>query len=369
MSLTIKAGTLFTGDQVLFDQTLILDGKEISGFTQSKEDEHPDHDYTGCIVAPAFIDLQLYGAGGKLFNNVQDLETFDAVQQHNLQGGTTRFLITIPTSSLETIFKAIDIVREGMSQNRPGLLGLHLEGPFINPVKRGAHLEEYVIKPDAELVSKIAVYGRGVVKMMTIAPEYFTPELTAILLENGIICSAGHSNASYEESMQGFNNGITAVTHLYNAMSQLGSREAGLAGAAFNHPAVSASIIADGVHVSFPNLEIAHGIMGNRLFLITDSVTESKDGPYRFFKGKNKYVTEAGTLAGSALSMLQAVKNCVEKSGISLSDSLLMASTLPAALIKDQRLGKIRTGGLADLVVFDRNFQLLQVFYEGSLVF
>lgn len=368
MPITIKISTLYTGSQVLFDQVVELDGKYVVSFADAAD--YPaagiNYDFSGSSMAPAFIDLQLYGASGKLFNNVQDLETLAAIHALNLPGGTTRYLVTIPTSSADTIYKAIDIVREGLRLKLPGLLGLHLEGPFINAEKRGAHIEEFVRHPDEPEFEKIIAYGRGVVKMMTVAPEFFTAAQLHSLLEAEVIIAAGHSNASYEQANTSFNQGVKLATHLYNAMSPLGSREPGLTGAVLNHPDIHASIIADGVHCSFASLQLAYKLMGSRLFLITDSVTASDQGPYTFFEAGDRYVTASGTLAGSALSMISAVKNCTLKCGIPMPDSLRMASTLPAAIMGLQHLGQIKPGALADLVIFDANVQIQGVFYEGA---
>lgn len=367
MNTYITHCTLYTGDQVLFDQTLEIKGRHIHSFFSSdfRDSEPEDTDAGGMIVAPAFIDLQLYGAKGKLFNNTQDLETLRAIHAHNLTGGTTRFMVTLSTSSAETIFRAIDTVRQGLELGLPGLLGLHLEGPFINAEKRGAHLQEFVCSPNDELFKKIVDHGRGCVKMMTIAPEFFTSAQIRYLIDAGILLSAGHSNASYEQSITGFNQGISAVTHLYNAMSQFGSREPGLTGASLNYPGLHASIIADGIHCSFKSLEIASRLMQNRLFLITDSVTETNEGPYHFINADDRYLTTSGTLAGSALKMNKAVSNCIRFAGLSLENSLRMASANPAALINLQNLGIVRPGALADLVVLDHQINVRKLFYEG----
>lgn len=394
MKFSIHAGVLYTGEQVLVDQILVIENNRIHSIRNADTIERHDltnrdaekagsnkiglssntgkDDYQGVefdastlIVAPAFIDLQVYGARSKLFNNTQDLETLEAIHAHNVQSGTGSYQVTLSTSSVPIILKAIDVVREGLAKKMPGLLGLHLEGPFINAEKRGAHLAEFVLDPNTEEFEHIIAYGEGVVKMMTIAPEFFNPVLVSRLLSAGIICSAGHSNATYAQALLGFAAGITTTTHLFNAMSQLGSRAPGLTGAAMNHTTVNASIIADGIHCCFQSLEIAHKIMGKRLFLITDSVTASTDGPYKFFAAENYYVTESGTLSGSALTMLDAVKNCVNESKINLEDALNMASTIPASVMKLSDIGRIKTGALANLIILDKNLQLKKVFIEG----
>jgi len=360
--------TLYSGDQIFYDYSLQWDGIKILSFYPSSKAMHHDQgtDLKGKILSPAFIDLQLYGGKGKLFNNQQNLETLKAIHEQNLEGGTTRYMVTLSTSPRETIFKAIDTVREGMKQKLPGLLGLHLEGPFINAEKRGAHFEEWVQTPELPLVKEYLEYGKGVIKMMTLAPEKISEEVFQYLNDSGIILTAGHSNANYDEAISGFNSGIESVTHLFNAMSQLGSREPGLVGASLDHHSNFASIIPDGIHVSFHNIRLAKKILGNRLFLITDSVTESPEGPYKFFKGENCYVNESGTLAGSSISMLQGVENCVKKAGISLAEALRMASTYPAKLLREPGItGTLRPGSLADFIIFNSDYKIESVFYEG----
>lgn len=362
---------LYNGEQIFYDYSLSFDGNRVhSIYPSSKAHKQPqDLDLNGMILAPGLMDIQIYGAKGKLFNNTQDLETLKAIHEHNLEGGTTRFLVTLSTSSLETIFKAIDTIREALNLKLPGLLGLHLEGPFINPEKRGAHFEKWVIKPHLPILKEIMEYGQGVIKMMTIAPEMFDDETLHYLVETGILLSAGHSNASYAEAIHGFRSGIRTVTHLYNAMSPLGSREPGLVGASLDL-APFASIIPDGIHVSFPSIRIAKRIMGNRLFLISDSVTETHHGPYLFNKGAGCYMDDKGTLSGSAIHLLEGVENCVRKVGISLAEALRMASTYPAKVMSQEPItGTLHPGGLADFIIFNSNYKVQQVYYEGNRVF
>jgi N-acetylglucosamine-6-phosphate deacetylase len=209
-------------------------------------------------------------------------------------------------------------------------------------------------------------YGQGIIKIMTLAPEMFDDEGLQYLIQTGILLIAGHSNATYDQALRGIKSGVKGVTHLYNAMSPLGSREPGLVGACLDH-AHFASIIPDGIHVSFPSLRIAKRIMGNRLFLISDSVTETDKGPYKFNLGDQRYVDDQGTLSGSAISLMQGVENCVRKVGISLAEALRMGSTFPAKVLgQDPITGTLHPGNLADFIVFNSDFKLQHVFYEGK---
>ncbi|MFT4022399.1 MAG: amidohydrolase family protein [Flavihumibacter sp.] len=183
------------------------------------------------------------------------------------------------------------------------------------------------------------------VKLMTIAPECFSPESLGYLQSTGIILSLGHSNASYEQAMAAFDRGIPLATHLYNAMSGLQHRAPGVVGAVFDHPRVMASVVADGYHVDAAAMRIAKKIMGDRLFLITDAVTQNTEGDYRHILSENRYVMPDGTLSGSALTMYKAVRFCVEQVGIGYDEALRMASMYPArALGIDAYHGKIAPG-------------------------
>lgn len=375
-----KNAKLYTGSTVLDGYTLVVQNGFISSISASPKQQVVDgqgtensidvleYDCKGKSIAPAFIDLQIYGANGRLLNNERTPELLTETHRHNLQGGTTRYQITLSTHSEAVMHESIALVATALKAEEPGLLGLHLEGPFINPVKRGAHLTEYIQTPTLDLLKRLEQRAMSAVTMLTVAPEYLDDEMAAFLSDTGWAISAGHSDAAYDQAVKGFENGITACTHLYNAMSPLTSRAPGLTGAAFNHKTAMASIIADGVHCDFASLAIAKKIMGDRLYLITDAVTACPTGPYAFFQGDNCFVNAEGTLSGSALSMIQAVKNCVLYGGIPLDEALRMASTYPAKLIGRKDLGILKPGARADLLVFDDRLNLEEVFYEGEPV-
>jgi N-acetylglucosamine-6-phosphate deacetylase len=187
-------------------------------------------------------------------------------------------------------------------------------------------------------------YGKNVITMITIAPEVCSREVIDLIQSYGVIISAGHSNATFEEANEGFSKGISAATHLYNAMSPLQHRAPGMVGAVMNHSNIMSSIVPDGYHVDFAALSIAKKVMKHRLFFITDAVTETNEGPYPHQPDGDKYVSN-GILSGSALTMAKSVKNCVEKAGIELSEALRMASLYPARAMRlDNKLGKIAKG-------------------------
>ena len=285
-----------------------------------------------------------------------------------MEGGATQILPTVATNTPGIMHAAIEAVRDYWKQGLPGVIGLHLEGPYINPARRGAHITEYIKRPSLRDVEALMEKGKGIIKMMTLAPEVCPPEVIHYLQENDVIISAGHSNATFEEATQAFANGISLATHLFNAMLPMQHRAPGLAGAILAAPHVYASIIADGHHVDYPVIAIAKKIMGERLFLITDAVTENTSGLYQHRLQGDKYVVADGTLSGSALTMLKAVHNCIEKIELSLEESLRMASLYPAQVLElDDRLGYIRKDYQAELLWLDAHLQLKAVYTNGSL--
>jgi N-acetylglucosamine-6-phosphate deacetylase len=330
------------------------------------EEDIPSHarktDLKGNWLAPAFIDLQLYGGNGKLFSHELSTASLQATYDYCLSGGCTQFLITLATNSIEVFIKGIEAAKTYQQQGGKGLLGVHLEGPYINPLKKGAHIEQYIKRPTVDEVIQLLAFGEGVFKMMTLAPEQCDAAIIKLLQDNGVIVSAGHSNASYDEATKAFNAGIPAATHLFNAMSPLQHRAPGLVGAIYDHPSVMSSIVADGIHVDFSVLRISKQIMKDRLFLITDAVTPTPGGGYPHVFAGDRYTLPDGTLSGSALTMMKAVKNCVEKARIKLDEALRMASLYPAALAGiSNEMGKIERGYKAEMVVFDATLEMINV--------
>lgn len=240
-------------------------------------------------------------------------------------------------------------------------MGLHVEGPWINKEKRGAHDESFIHSPILSEVKQLLDYGKGIIKMITLAPEVCSKEIIDFILSNNIIISAGHSNATYAEAIKGFENGITTVTHLFNAMSPLLHREPGLAGATMDHPSAMASIIPDGHHVDYAAIRIAKKVMQERLFVITDAVTETGTGYYQHQLSTKKDKYEAGgILSGSSLTMVGALKNLVNHADVELGEALRMCSLYPARVMKmDGITGIIRKGYKANFNVLNSNLNLV----------
>ncbi|WP_231458899.1 N-acetylglucosamine-6-phosphate deacetylase [Pedobacter sp. Leaf132] len=319
------------------------------------------------LIVPGFIDLQIYGAGGRLFSASPNVESLSIMENELLKNGTTGFLACMATNTKEVFNECIKVAKEHRSTAK-NCLGLHLEGPFLNPKRLGAHVPEFVRKATLDEIKELLDFGDGVIKMMTIAPECQDEEVIQYLLDNGVVVSLGHSNATFDEATKAYNKGIQTTTHLFNAMSPIHHREPGIPTAVFNHDKAVASIIVDGQHVDFEVVKFAKKLLKERLFLITDAVTECANGPYQHVKSGNKFVMPDGTLSGSSLTMLQAVKNCVEHCNISLPEALNMATKYPAKLIGlDNFIGEIEVNKSADLLILDNELNLKQVVFKGEL--
>lgn len=364
MLIAYTNATIFTGDTIETDKTILVKDSVIIDIVAADQvpADYSKEDLGGNNLAPAFIDLQIYGGNGLMFSQELSVESLQATYEYSVKGGASHFMITMATNSIEKFLTGIDIVKQYQQQGGKGLIGLHLEGPYLNAAKRGAHIEKYIKKPSLEELKLLLEKGKDIIKMITIAPEVCDDDAIEFLLKNVLIVSAGHTNAKYEQANHGFNKGIPAATHLFNAMSPLQHREPGMVGAIFNHPMVLSSLVCDGIHVDFAAVIIAKKIMQTRLFYITDAVAETTQGEYiHVFKG-DRYALPDGTLSGSALTMMQCVKNGVEHAGISLDESLRMASTYPAKLLEREfKLGKIEKGYQANFVVFDKNLNVVTV--------
>jgi N-acetylglucosamine-6-phosphate deacetylase len=363
MQKAYSAGKIFNGNDWITEQAIVVNSGAIEDILPLSQlpSSIPCTHYKQHRIIPAFVDAQVYGAAGKLFSLYSDKSTLQAMHRQFLWEGTCCFQPTIATNTIEVFKQCIDAVRSYWAEGGQGVIGLHLEGPWLNPEKRGAHIKELIHAPTIEEVKDLLDYGKGVITMITVAPEMISQELIDLILGYNIILSAGHSNASYAQAMEKFNAGITTVTHLYNAMSPLHHREPGLVGAAMQHESIMSSIIPDGYHVDFAAIAIAKKVMQHRLFAITDAVTETSKGPYQHYRTGEKYECN-GTLSGSAISMFTAFQNLVKKSGIEEDEALRMCSLYPSMALKiDGKYGKIAPGYAAQFIVIDNDLNLVQV--------
>ncbi len=360
MRTIFTADKIFTGTDWLPDHSIVIEDELIVEVlpmvSLSSKTAIAKH---SPMIAPAFIDVQIYGATGKLFATYPTTDSLKKLYEHCIAGGTNYFLPTAATNTIDVFYKCIDAIKTYWDQNGKGVLGLHIEGPWINKLKRGAHIESLIHSPTLDEAKELLAYGKGVIKMITLAPEVCSREVIDLILSSDIIISAGHSNATFGEGINAFDNGIATATHLFNAMSPLHHREPGLPGAILQHSSVMASIIPDGYHVDFEMISISKQIMKERLFIITDAVTETNEGLYPHQLVGDKYES-SGILSGSAITMAKGVKNLVDKTGIELSEALRMASLYPARLLgMSNQLGIIKKGYRADIVFLDDTLNVI----------
>lgn len=358
---------IFTGEKIVRNKSLLIQDDKIIGLKENNS--FPNHietiDCKGDLLTPGFIDLQIYGDGNYLFSAQPDGKLLHKMAERLVRKGTSAIFITLATNSYGVFEDAMSVVH---AFPHPVIKGVHLEGPFINPEKRGAHILKYIKTPEVNDVRRLIESGMGTLKMMTLAPEQCSPAVIRYLQKNDILLSAGHSNASYEQAAKGFELGIQTSTHLFNAMSPFKHRNTGLPGAIFLNDHAMASIITDGIHVDFETVKIAKRLMGERLFYITDAVAATSIGPYKHVKSKNRFTLPDGTLSGSALTMLQSVKNGVEKAGIPLDESLRMATRYPAKLAGFSKEGRIAKGYKANLNCLSKSLKLNFTVLNGEIV-
>lgn len=373
--------TIYTGKEEVRDQALLIEHNRIIDCISAKDLQVncPITDAKGYIVAPGFIDLQLNGCGGVMFNDAIEPNTLNVMHQTNLKSGTTSFLPTLITSSDEDMMQAIEVTqayRQSQKNNSQyGVLGLHLEGPYFNRKRKGIHNEAHIRQPDRTMLKAIAHAGKEVVRIMTLAPEMVEPDEIRLLADAGIVVSGGHTDATYEQAIVGFDAGVQMVTHLFNAMSPWQGRNPGVVGAVFDRPEIYAGIIADGYHVHYASIRLAHQLKQDKLVFVTDAtppVGTTMDsfqiGGHEVFYRDGKCVSADGTLGGSALTMIEAVANAVNHAQISPPEALRMASTYPAHLLGlDQDLGYVAPGYVANLAIFDQGFHMRGIVDRGIL--
>ncbi len=356
MPKTYLAKQLFTGHECLMNHAIQVEAGKVIAILPNEglpENAGPIYD----IIAPAFLDIQIYGADSKLLSVYPNADALDRLYEYCSKGGAPNFIATVATNDTKVFHQCIDAIRDYWAKGGKGCLGLHVEGPWLNPLKKGAHLESFIHSPSKQEVLDLLEYGKGVIKIITVAPEVLESGIVNLIQAAGVTISAGHSNATYEEATTAFDKGIGTVTHLFNAMSPLQHRAPGLVGAVFNHPSVLSSVVPDGYHVDFAAIKIAWKQMGSRLFAITDAVAETATGPYPHHLVGDKYESN-GILSGSALTMLKCLQNLVKDVGVPLEDALRMVSTTPAKAIGNHSLGLIENGLPAHLVCLNESLAI-----------
>ncbi|EPT9251303.1 N-acetylglucosamine-6-phosphate deacetylase [Photobacterium damselae subsp. damselae] len=369
---------VFDGVEIHHNQIIIIENDTITKVISNNETmdmQLPDVqiDGKGYLATAGFIDLQLNGCGGVLLNTDPSLKTLDIMNKTNLKTGTTQFLPTFITSDQQAMENIVSIVGELDQPETHGVLGLHLEGPFISIEKKGAHRQEFIRELDLPTAHFFA-QNADKIRVLTVAPENTSQEAIDIVRNAGITVSLGHTNATYAQVCE--KNGLEMATHLYNAMTPLGSREPGVVGYIFDKKP-HAGIIVDGIHADYPSVRIAHQLMGEKLFMVTDAVTPAGTDMTEYdMAGVKAYVTngkchyEDGTIAGAAITMIEGVRNLIQHVGLSREEALRMASLYPAKAIKiDDSYGKITEGYKANIVLLNDNNQVEHIFQMGRQEF
>lgn len=375
--------TVFTGDEWLTGASVRVSNGRIEEISTENTSSNNTIiiDLTGDYLIPGLVDLQLYGGSDLFLNDQPTPETVRHIYDSHARNGTTTLLPTIHSTSLDIMQQSMKAVATVRDENPFGVPGIHIEGPYFNPVKRGAHSTAYVRTPaDGELETLFST-NADVIRILTLAPEILTDSQLATikkLKHANTLLSLGHSNATYQQATAAFNGGIPLATHLYNAMRGFESREPGVVGAILDHPIVRASIIADGYHCNPTTIRIAYRLLGERLFLISDALFANPPRPNfelgQFVvhyepdtTGPGRYVNNEGNLAGSAITLIDCVKIAVEQAGIPLTNALRMASTIPAEIIGlGNELGRIESGYVANLVRLDKSLTTKSVWTSGQ---
>lgn len=376
----IVNGELFIGNKFYTGKVLIIDGERIVDIIPQEEltttyGNIETIDAENAYVTPGFIDLQLNGCGGVLFNDDISLETLDTMHKTNLKYGCTSFTPTLITTGDENIEKALELVKGIENKGKYGVIGLHIEGPYISLQKKGIHNPKFIRKADEAMIDKMVEAGKENVRIVTLAPENTDKKIISKLNAAGIHVAVGHSNATYEQVKEKEGFGITLATHLYNGMSSFNHREPGVVGAVFDSD-IKAGVIADGFHCHYSAIKSAIKVMGERLYLVTDAVSPvGTDMEYFYFEGNKvfykdgKCFGEDGTLGGSALTMDAGVRNLVKYCDITLEEAVRMATLYPAKAVNiDNEYGKLQPGCFADIVFLDKHLRLKKVIAKGELV-
>lgn len=331
-------------------------------------------DLQGGWLAPGFIDVQVNGGGGVLFNNDTSVEGIATIGRAHRRFGTTGFLPTLISDDAEVMRRAIAATRDAIAQGVPGVLGIHLEGPYLAPARKGTHDVGKFRVPDAGEIAMAASLDNGIT-LVTLAPERVSASTVRALVGRGAIVCAGHTAATYEEARAGLDAGITGFTHLYNAMTPLQGREPGAVGAALDDDASWVGVIVDGVHVHPASLRVAlKAKPRGKVLLVTDAMPMVGGDTPRFdLYGETITAVDgvvrnaAGALAGSALDMASAVRNTVRLLDLPLDDACRMAAQYPAEFLGlGGELGRIAPGYRADLVLLDSQVRVQDAWIGGQ---
>lgn len=369
-------GRLMTASGLSEGHALLVDDGRIQAVARLDEAPHDAEriDIGGMMLLPGFIDTQVNGGGGVLFNQTPTVAGIRTIGAAHRRFGVTGFLPTLISDDFAVIRQAIAAVDEAIAQGVPGVLGIHIEGPFLNTIRKGIHDAEKFRVLDEEGFALLTSLKRGRT-LVTLAPEKTEPHMIRRLTDAGVIVSAGHTNATYETTRQALDNGLTGFTHLFNAMSPLTSRKPGVVGAALEDQASWCGVIVDGRHVDPATLRIAMRCRPlDRFMLVTDAMP-SVGAAGASFELQGRHITvqngacvdENGTLAGSDLDMATALRNARAMLGLSLQEASVMTSTAPAAFLGlSDQYGRLAPGQRANFVQLDDDLSVHGVWIDGE---
>lgn len=381
----IKNGQIIIKDKVLKNKVLVFERKILDIIDEENLEEYINKnnikkdeimDAQGNYISPGFIDIHVHGCGGSdtMDGTLEDIET---ISENVCKNGVTAFLPTTMTMAKEKIYKALNAIRESMSNIGKGsrVLGAHMEGPFINPKYKGAQNERYIEKPDYNFIKDYL----DTIKIITLSPEMDEKYefIKRVKRDTDIVLSIGHTDATYEQAIEAMELGISHGTHTFNAMTPLHHRKPGVVGAIMNSD-VTCELIADKIHIQPGAFNVLINIKGfNKVVLITDCMRAGNlnDGIYdlggqKVIVKENSARLEDGTLAGSILNLNNGIKNIFKNTNLKIQEVVAMASINPARVIGvDDRKGSIEIGKDADVTIFDEEFNIRTTIVEGIVVF
>ncbi|NLQ17920.1 N-acetylglucosamine-6-phosphate deacetylase [Marinomonas sp. M1K-6] len=374
---TLFAKRLFDGEHWLTNQQVTLKGQVIESVESAKMPSSGDVEIVD-LLAPGFIDVHVNGGGGALFNHIPTLDTLARMVEVHAQFGTVAMMPTLISDDYEIMSQAHHAVCQALEHKMAGVLGMHYEGPYLNPIRKGVHNESKLRKPTEGTLSTLLDVSRSGKLMVTLAPEQVPEGFIEWLVSEGAIVCIGHSAANYEQARQAVLSGARGFTHLFNAMTPLMSREPGVVGAALQTDKPTwCGLIADGHHVHPASMRVAIAAKGcEHMLLVTDAIqsvgSDEKEMPFlgkKVRRREGKVTTEDGTLAGSDLDMATAVRNTINLIGRTPAEALQMASLRPAEFLGiEQEFGRIKPGYRASLVALSVAFFVTATWIDGKKV-
>jgi N-acetylglucosamine-6-phosphate deacetylase len=373
--MALAGARILAGDAWHDEHALVIDNGMIDSLVSKNAipDNLPVLQLDGGVLLPGFVDTQVNGGGGVLFNDQPNVEGITAIVEAHRKYGTTAMLPTLISDDIDVIARAIAAVDEAIEAGVPGVIGIHIEGPFLNAGKHGIHDARKFRTLDTDAIALLSSLKSGKT-LVTLAPELAPPGAIAALVANGVTVAAGHTMASYEDMQNPIAEGLAGVTHLFNAMTQMESRSPGVVGTGLDSDLVC-GIIVDGHHVHPASLRAAYRAMGSRrLMLVTDAmptvgcdIREFTVAGTEVIASEGKLRSGDGTLAGSHLDMASALRNCVEMMGADLASASRMASATAADFMGiGHAYGRISAGYRADLVHLDDSFHVSNVWIAGD---